>query len=119
VAELRKQGWKDWHILQAVANVRLNYILNAAPGSPSLAELKMAGKSLFNREEQPADPVVPLERLTVAELERALTFSQASTLKALGFEAPHRTPNFSGLNRFLERFNYWTDDIPHSRIFPD
>jgi hypothetical protein len=119
VAELREQGWKDWHILQAVCNVRLNYILNSAPHSPSFTELQTAGKSVMNREEQPTDPVVPLERLTVAELKRALTFSQASTLKGWGFEVPQRTPNFSGLNRFLERFNYWTDDIPHSQIFPD
>jgi hypothetical protein len=119
VADLRKQGWKDWHILQAVTNVRLNYILNTPPGSPSLTKLQAASKSVMNRDEQPTDPVVPLERLTVAELRRALTLSQASTLKGLGFEAPQRTPNFSGLNRFLERFNYWTDDIPHSQIFPD
>src|SRR6266446_7740962 len=103
VAELRKQGWKDWHILQAVAHVRMNYILNKAPSPPSIAELRETGKSLFNREEQPTDPVVPRELFTVAELKRNLTFAQAATLKGLGFELPQHAPNFSGLNRFLQR----------------
>lgn len=120
VAELRKEGWKDWHILQAATNARMNYVLNAAhtrAGSPEL--VRAAGKSLFDRGEQLTDPEVPLERFTTAELKRALTLSQVPTLKALGFEVPQRTPNFWGLNSFLERFNYWTDDIPHPEIFPD
>ncbi len=97
----------------------MNYILNKAPSPPSIAELRETGKSLFNREEQPTDPVVPRELFTVAELKRNLTFAQAATLKGLGFELPQHAPNFSGLNRFLQRFNYWTDDIPHPEVFPD
>ena len=120
VAQLRKLGWKDWHILQAVATVRLNYVVNAALARvANPAELEAASSSVFKRDEQETDPVVPSELLTLAELQRTLRFSQASTLKALGFVIPQRTPNFEGLNRFLERFNYWNDDIPHPQIFPE
>lgn len=117
-AQLRKEGWRDWHILLAIAQIRINYIVNTTLGPPSLASVQEMSKSLFEREEQQTDPVVPLERFNEAELRRALTFSQAATLKAWGFEFRQRTPNFSGLNRFLERFNYWTDDVPHPEIFP-
>jgi hypothetical protein len=120
VAQLRKLGWKDWHIMQAVATVRLNYLVNAAlPRTANPAELKAASSSVFKRDEQETDPVVRSELLTLAELKRALRFSQAATLKGLGFVVPQRTPNFDGLNRFLKRFNYWDDDIPHPPIFPD
>jgi hypothetical protein len=37
VAELRQEGWKDWHILQAVASARLNALINDEPQSDSLA----------------------------------------------------------------------------------
>lgn len=120
VAQLKKEGWKDWHILQAIASVRLNHLLNTAfPHPADFAQMREASKSLYERAEQATDPVLPLELFTVAQLKRALTFTQAATLKGLGFVLSQSVLNVSGLNKFLERFNYWIDDIPHSQMFPE
>jgi hypothetical protein len=120
VCELRREGWKDWHILQATAAIRTNYIINATL-SPrlGLAELREATKSLLERDERDSDPETPTSMFTFAALRQSLKMSQISTLAGLGFECHQRTPNFAGVNRFLERFNYWTDDVPHAAIFPE
>jgi hypothetical protein len=41
-----------------------------------------------------------------------------STLKGLGLECHQLTPDFDGIEEFLRhRYNYWTDDLPHSDPF--
>ena len=120
VGELRRQGWKDWHILQAMASERLNFLINVTlPRSLGIDALKKATQRIFGRDEESSDPAPPLELFTVARLKRALIMTQLSTLKALGFECPQRTPNFEGVDRFLQRFNYWIDDVEHSKLLPD
>ncbi len=120
VRELREQGWKDWHILQAMANIRMNHVINATlPRGASMDQFKKAGSILFTRDEVDSDPAPPAELFTVSELKRALIMSQPSTLKGLGFTVSQRAPNFEGLDRFLSRFNYWVDDVPHNGILPE
>jgi hypothetical protein len=120
VKELRQEGWKDWHILQATASVRLNYVIGTTvPRGSGLDEFKRIGKSLFERDEQESDPTPPTNLFTASELKRALKITQVSTLTGLGFHCWQRTPNFDAIDRFLQRFNYWTDDVMHSKIFPD
>jgi hypothetical protein len=117
--ELRRLEWKDWHILQAIASLRLNFVIDATvPRGSDLRRLQEASHVLANRDEEVGDPAPPSELLTVEELKRALVMTQLSTLKGLGFECAQRTPNFEGLDRLLRRFNYWTDDVPHSEILP-
>jgi hypothetical protein len=117
--ELRRLEWKDWHILQAIASLRLNFVIDATvPRGSHLRRLQEASHVLANRDEEVGDPAPPSELLTVEELKRALVMTQLSTLKGLGFECAQRTPNFEGLDRLLRRFNYWTDDVPHSEILP-
>jgi hypothetical protein len=117
--ELRRLGWKDWHILQAIASVRLNFVIDATvPRASDLRRLHEASYLLANRDEEDGDPFPPPESFTVEELKRALVMTQLSTLKGLGFECAQRTPNFEGLDYLLRRFNYWTDDVPHPEILP-
>jgi len=120
VRELREQGWKDWHILQAAASVRLNYVINSTvPRHLGINEFKKAGKHVYERAEEISDPAPPAEMFTAVELKQALIFTQVSTLNGLGFECSQRTPNFEGLDRFLRRFNYWLDDVAHPKLLPD
>jgi hypothetical protein len=76
-------------------------------------------KDLFERDESISDPAPPPELFTVAMLKQGLTMTQISTLAGLGFECSQRTPNFEGLDRFLQRFNYWNDDVAHSALLPE
>jgi hypothetical protein len=120
VRELRQEGWKDWHILQAAASIRLNYVVGTtlSPGS-NIEEHKRAAKILYQRDEEESDPMPPVGLFTISELRQALKMSQLSTLRGLGFHCWQKTPNFEGVDCFLKRFNYWTDDVPHAKILPD
>jgi hypothetical protein len=118
--ELRQRGWKDWHILQAMASLRLNFTINATvPRGSDAREFQKASQIFLGRDEEVSDPAPPAEMFTVEELKRALVMTQLSTLKGLGFECAQRTPNFEGLDRLLQRFNYWSDDVAHPKVLPD
>ncbi len=120
VRNLRADGWKDWHILQATASIRLNYLLDlTVPRGSDFEKMKDAANRLYVSDEGPSDPATPVDWFSAAGLRKALSMSQLSTMKGWGFESPQQTPNFEGVNRFLERFNYWTDDIPHDAFFPE
>lgn len=120
VRGLREEGWKDWHILQGMASLRLNYAINIIlPHNSSIDEFKKASKELYERDEEESDPVPPVGLFTVSQLKQALRLSQLSTLRGMGFECSQKTPNFDAVNQFLQRFNYWIDDVAHSQIFPD
>jgi hypothetical protein len=120
IAALRKEGWKDWHFLLAVANIRQNYVIHQRVGPASgPAEYRAVAEEIASRDEKDSDPAPPAKLFGTEELKKALRLSQMSTLKALGFECWQQTPNLAGIDRFLRRFNYWTDDLPHPSIFPE
>jgi hypothetical protein len=120
VSTLKKKGWKDWHILLATANIRQNYVVHhkVDPSAP-MQEYRTKAEAIAIREEEETDPAPPSSIFTAEEMERALTMSQMSTLKSMGFDCSQLTPNLKAIDRFLRRFNYWTDDVPHERFFPD
>ena len=119
VRKLRQEGWKDWHLLQAIAHIRLNYLVNTGITGTVGDKMFSNAKEIYERDETESDGLVPNEMFTIAKLKFALRLSQLSTLKGLGFECHQRAPNFDSVNRFLNRFNYWTDDVPHDNILPD
>lgn len=119
VQELRAEGWKDWHLLMAIASVRFNYLLNTVPAYKDAFERddKTALANLHSRPEEEADPETPVSRFTVENLKLSLTFSQMSTLKGLGLESRQLTPNLKGIGELLRRFHYWDDDVAHPDPF--
>lgn len=112
VAELREEGWKDWHILQAVASARLNALINDGPESDSLARRIMESGE---REEYPLTPSSIFTNKKL--LRKCLEMSQLQTVHGLGLELKQPTPNFSGVDRLLRRFRYWDIDMPHEDPF--
>jgi hypothetical protein len=111
VSRLRADGWKDWHILQAVASARLNSLMNSGGRFDGIA------REIMERGEQEMHPLTPGGIYTEQCLRRCLDISQVQTLHNLGFELKQRTPNFPGVNRLLMRFRYWDLDIPHEDPF--
>ena len=118
VSRLRSEGWKDWHILMAVAAVAANARLDIAHGPPrTFAEAKKS-MAEFYRPEKPDDPVLGDELFTFQSLERQALFNLASSAKVLGLELHQATPDVSALKRFLAaKYNYMSDDVPHAPIF--
>ncbi len=119
VCELRRENWKDWHILQAVESIRLNYVMQQTlPNERNVRRLQQASKELVERDERETDPFPPLDWFTTDALKKAIIMTQPSTLKGLGFEFPQIAPNFEGMDGLLRRFNYWTDDVEHPALLP-
>src|SRR5882672_2382867 len=110
LAKLRQSGWKDWHILLAIANVRVSSILNSHlrdEGAQTMAE----------NGERPDDPPTPVAFFNEEQLKKALQMSQLSTITSMGFPVEQMTPNFNGMDAFLRRFKYWELDVPHQDPF--
>jgi len=119
VIKLRAEGWKDWHILMAVASIRFNYLLNSVPQNRELLDGRDRDglARLHFRPEEDSDPTIPPSAFSEEDIRRNLTLSQMSTLKSLGFEIPQQTPNLKGVDKLLRRLRYWEDDVPHDDPF--
>lgn len=121
IATLRKQGWRDWHILMAVlnatANLRMNALINAGMKREEAFEQYRA-KLHVGTEEAPNEPEPPAELYTVELLREALQTSYLSTLKQHGFTVNQRTPDFPAIEKFLRhRYHYWDLDSEHDDPF--
>lgn len=112
ISKLRDNGWKDWHILLAVTNVRLNFLVDVH--DPRYKELMRAA---MKRGETMQDPLTPDTAFDEKSLRIALKFSQISTVTGMGFRVHQMTPNTPGVDAFLRRFRYWELDAPHSDPF--
>ena len=113
VSALRADGWKDWHVLQAIASIRVNDLAKRS------TDWDRTSIEVFQNGEKEQDPITPEHFFDEASLRRALQMSQFSTMKGLGFKIKQITPNYSRVNKLLRRFRYWDLDIPHQDPFPD
>lgn len=122
VAKLRAEGWKDWHLLTAVANIVVNkraaqHGLNM---TTSITQVDMNRfRSLMEEEERPDDPETPVEAFTEEEMWFHLANAAMATARRWGLELRlnHFEPHVF-LNVLGERFNYWNDDVEHVPILP-
>lgn len=112
LSKLRDSGWKDWHILLAVGNVRLNSLVDVRD-----ANYKELMRAQMRKGEGKEDPPAPANLFDEEHLKRALKLSQLSTITSMGFRVDQMTPNFPGIDAFLRRFKYWELDVPHSDPF--
>ncbi|MFC1924050.1 hypothetical protein ACFLXA_01615 [Chloroflexota bacterium] len=115
VSELKAEGWLDWHVLNAVALVTVNYRANKQRyTTQNMEEFQNLVLNAMNQEEDVTLDPVPLSLFSKENLRLHLNFSMLSTLKALGFEIHQPTPDFNAISDFLgQRYNYWIDDIEH------
>ncbi|MEU6348353.1 hypothetical protein ABZ896_03400 [Streptomyces sp. NPDC047072] len=119
---LREQGWLDWHLLTAIANLTgsrraQEQGLRPAPGDS--AERRAQIIAVMTAPERPEDLQVPPEAFTKHAMRLHL---QAAALSAacnhLGLIirqnsiAPHALLSVLG-----NRYGYWTDDVDHRDLF--
>ena len=117
VEHLKKEGWRDWHILMAMFNIRANFVVRERVGNEDPEKMSKEFKELMNREEQKSDPQPPADLFTTGKLQEALKVYEPAALKTLGFHCWQETPVHAAIHEFLGRFNFWTDDIPHADPF--
>ena len=114
---LRLEGWKDWHILMAVALITVNYRVNRL-GYKDSDDAKKKTMEQMSLKETPESITVPLNEFGDKELKNHLYISMLSTLKIIGLEYKVPILMKSSLKEFFEkRFCYFSDDIPHKDFF--
>jgi hypothetical protein len=118
VKKLRREGWLDWHILNSISNLAATYRTSEELG-PNYVDYPERMVAIMKRVEKSTDPPIPVETFSEEEIRLAQKIGMVSTLKVLNLEIRQRTPDFVGIEHFLRnRYNYWTDDIPHEDPFP-
>lgn len=118
VDRLRNEGWKDWHILMALANLVINYRVNASvsPSSPNSAQ--DVTLEYMNREEDEKSIPIPLDLVTEDNLRSRMEAGMLASLRGLGHEINTATPPFEAVGEFLgQRYNYWDLDAEHDDPF--
>ena len=119
VKALREKSWLDWHILTAIANIVVNYRVEAAGLDwRSDKTRKQMSQVMSDPECATAEPV-PITSFTIEELDVHRLFSMMSLLKIWGLECYQETPDFPAIEGLLAtRYGYWDEDVPHDDPFP-
>jgi hypothetical protein len=119
IEELRRRGWKDWHVLSAMLNAAANYRACLRLGdNPPPEDLKEAIRKEIFSPETADRPLVPATVFGAEPLEFHLLSVSLSSLSIAGFEIHQRFPNRSGLVEYVRcRLRYFDLDVPHPDIF--
>jgi hypothetical protein len=114
---LYEQGYKDWHLLSAIFNMRLNWelrLLGLDPWDPSVPSLMGQVEEVVTR--IPREP----ERFTQSreELDHALDTFDITCLKTYGFELRRPDVEPRAIRAFLrDRMHHYDLDLPHQPLF--
>ncbi|MEU6320678.1 hypothetical protein [Streptomyces sp. NPDC047009] len=119
--QLREEGWRDWHLLTAIANAVGNHRaqqqgLHPSPGDTEEHRARIL--AVMQAPERPEDPPVPAEAFTERALRTHLSVAAVSTARSLGLVIRHSFLDRQALLSVLgDRYGYWTDDIKHTDPF--
>lgn len=120
VSRLRTDGWLDWHLLTAVANLAGNErarLHGLRLTADMTSDEQQRARAVMMRPETDATDPLPVGLFTEEQLRFHLNGAVLSTLAILGLSNNQRTPDFDAVFRFLgDRYSYWHDDQPHPPI---
>jgi hypothetical protein len=119
VRTLRKAGWLDWHIVQAVVNAALNdRVRREGIDTFDLDVVTRRTRELYALGDFEEDPQHPLE-LTASSLDLYRLGAIPVVLNRWRLGLHQRAPDFPAIDTFLRvRYGYWTDDVEHADPFP-
>lgn len=118
---LRSEGWKDWHLLTAIANIVVNDRARQL-GLNMSSDMNQADRERFwdltTAEETTTDQQPVPELFTAENLRLHLFAAAVAALHRFDLELHVANVDRDDLLRMLgARFNYWTDDVAHDPIF--
>lgn len=118
LAELRDEGWLDWHLLLAIFNVATNYRIwrELGPDSSSPEALRRITPDFIHRRETPETPNIPLHHFSKDGLRDAFELATLTVAKRLGLHIDRNTPNINGVRRLLDRRYGFMQDVPHADL---
>lgn len=115
---LGAEGWLDWHFLNALSNIAVNYrVMHTPEAQRSEEAADRIGNALMNSEEREDAILIPTSAFSEHEMRQALSLSMIHTLRLFDLELRQVTPDLKAIDHFLRlRYNYWTDDIEHEDV---
>lgn len=119
VSKLRQEGWKDWHILTALANAAANERLNRMPIPDAWGPETMDRMRRLIHEEETSEESDRMPASVFSEENLRIYFKTLVTgfAQTAGLELHQSTPDFSALERLLtERYGF-KDDVEHDDAF--
>ncbi|MGF1472935.1 MAG: hypothetical protein ACFB50_14500 [Rubrobacteraceae bacterium] len=123
IQKLRDEGWKDWHILMALANLAMTERLRKTmpPGSWAPEEAQRRGQQIMHREETSEESeFLPDAAFTEEELRTSMKMGMLTCAQSFGLELKQQAPDFAALERLLvERYRFKDDDVDHESVFED
>lgn len=120
VSDLRAEGWKDWHLLTAIANIVVNKraVSRGLNMTQSITQADIDKfREIMEEDERSDDAETPADAFTEDQMLFHLANAAAATARRLGLEL--RLDRFeprSFLSVLGDRFNYWDDDVDHEPI---
>lgn len=119
VDQLHAEGWLDWHVLNTLADVKANTIINKGKEifrNERIKEHQL--QAMLDEPENKNSILLPTSCFTEDKFRFCQITSMLSTLKSYGLKCRQLTPDFMAIEHFLRfRYNYWTDDIKHNDPF--
>ncbi len=111
VAELRRQGWRDHHILSSVMNITLNQ--RAKELGVDLRD-PGAQAELIATPETADSPLVAPTEFTLDAMEQARRYALPAVLATWGLTIHSPTPDLDAVEAVLaNRYAYWDADSPY------
>ena len=123
VAELREEGWLDWHLLTAAYNIAvLSRLAHAGLNTREALErpgAEQAARELLFTLEGDDEPAVPLRTFSTKNMRWGLQQSIPSTIANWDLHPRSHYADYPALERLvIARYGYLTDDIDHADPFP-
>lgn len=125
VDELRRRGWRDWHILNCVASAATNHRMQMlgldrylGDSGPKGDEARTTFQMLAFEPETAALQPVPMAAFSLENLEFNRVMGLPMFVRGVGLDVHQRTPDIPAIEHFVsERYRYWLDDVPHDDPF--
>lgn len=120
-SELRTEGWRDWHLLNVIANLTINHRLSLRHGAITRERARQMADEFHTealRAEQLNDPQISSEQITRTGMEYGIQLVAMSSLHRWGLTLHHGTSDSAAVMQVLaERYGFWADDVPHPDPF--
>jgi hypothetical protein len=118
VADLRAEGWLDWHILLAIAGITANHRAGPMRGPQDFDKHKRIVIEALERDETEDELEVPLDRFGVHALRSQIDLNMLTVMTRWGLRCNQQTPHVEAIKGLLvERYGYLTDDVDHDEPF--
>jgi len=117
---LRKDGWKDWHILLATYNAIINHLAKLRHGTDytkERAEQIAHMREIASLDVLPHDMPIPDEAVSEANLRLRLRLSMPVTLKIWNLHINTHRFDIAAVEALLsQRYAYWSNDVEHDDL---